>query len=102
MNAIGHTRYSTTGSSRWPNTQPVVRHRRGRTVALGHNGNLTNTAELRDELAERGVRLETTSDTEVIAALICEHPGTLEEAVRDAMAPHRGRVLRRRLPTASR
>ena len=90
LNAIGHTRYSTTGSSRWPNTQPVMRHRQGRTVALGHNGNLTNTAELRTELAERGVRLETTSDTEVIAALICEHPGTLEEAVRDAM----GRIHR--------
>ena len=85
LSAIGHTRYSTTGSSRWPNTQPVMRHRQGRTVALGHNGNLTNTAELRTELAERGVRLETTSDTEVIAALICEHPGSLAEAVRDAM-----------------
>jgi amidophosphoribosyltransferase len=84
--AIGHCRYATTGASRWANTQPVVRHRRGRTVALGHNGNLTNTAELRRELEERGVRLETTSDTEVIAALICEHPGSLEEAVRDAMA----------------
>ncbi len=48
--AIGHTRYSTTGSATWQNSQPIVRHRRGRTVALGHNGNLTNTAELRDEL----------------------------------------------------
>ena len=83
--AIGHSRYSTTGSDRWPNAQPIVRHRRGRTVALGHNGNLTNTDELRTELAARGVRLETTSDTEVIAALVCEHPGTLEEAVADAM-----------------
>ena len=35
LSAIGHTRYSTTGSSRWPNTQPVMRHRQGRTVALG-------------------------------------------------------------------
>jgi amidophosphoribosyltransferase len=84
--AIGHTRYSTTGSSRWPNTQPVVRHRRGRTVALAHNGNLTNTDELRAELAASGVRLETTSDTEVMAALICEHPGTLAESVAAAMA----------------
>ncbi len=83
--AIGHCRYATTGASRWPNSQPIVRHRKGRTVALGHNGNLTNTAALRAELAERGVRLETTSDTEVIAALICEHPGTLEEAVQAAM-----------------
>jgi amidophosphoribosyltransferase len=84
--AIGHVRYSTTGSSRWPNAQPVVRHSAGRTIALGHNGNLTNTAELRDELTERGVRLETTSDTEVIAALISEHPGPLEDGVREAMA----------------
>ncbi len=83
--AIGHSRYSTTGSDRWPNAQPIVRHRRGRTVALGHNGNLTNTDELRAELSAVGVRLETTSDTEVIAALICEHPGTLEEAVCAAM-----------------
>ncbi len=84
--AIGHVRYSTTGSSRWPNAQPVVRHNGTRTVALGHNGNLTNTAELREELAERGVRLETTSDTEVIAAIICEHPGPIEDGVREAMA----------------
>jgi amidophosphoribosyltransferase len=88
--AIGHCRYATTGASKWPNSQPIVRHRQGRTVALGHNGNLTNTAELRAELAARGVRLETTSDTEVIAALICEHPGTLEEAVRDAMVRIQG------------
>ena len=88
--AIGHCRYATTGASKWPNSQPIVRHRQGRTVALGHNGNLTNTAELRADLAARGIRLETTSDTEVIAALICEHPGTLEEAVRDAMVRIQG------------
>src|ERR671938_1316846 len=55
--AIGHTRYSTTGSSHWSNAQPIVQHGRARTIALGHNGNLTNAAELRDELAENGVRL---------------------------------------------
>src|SRR3954469_6746118 len=68
--AIGHTRYSTTGSSHWTNSQPLVHHRRARTVALGHNGNLVNAAELREQLAEDGVRLTTTSDTEVIAALV--------------------------------
>ena len=83
--AIGHTRYSTTGSARWPNAQPIVRHRPGRTIALAHNGNLTNTAALRDELTARGIVLETTSDTEVIAALICAHEGPLEESVREAM-----------------
>ena len=73
--AIGHTRYSTTGSATWQNSQPIVRHRPGRTVALGHNGNLTNTSELRDELLERGVQLDSTSDTEVICALIAAASG---------------------------
>src|ERR671930_2307827 len=68
--AIGHTRYSTTGSTHWANAQPIVQHGRARIVALGHNGNLTNTSDLRGELVEQGVRLKSTSDTEVIAALI--------------------------------
>src|SRR4051812_21657106 len=68
--AIGHARYSTTGSTAWRNAQPVVRHAAGRTVALGHNGNLTNTTALREELRGDGVKLQSTSDTEVIAALI--------------------------------
>ena len=46
--AIGHTRYSTTGASRWENAQPTLGNTAAGTVALGHNGNLTNTAELRD------------------------------------------------------
>src|ERR687885_1392240 len=53
--AIGHTRYSTTGSSQWSNAQPLVQHGRERTVALGHNGNLVNAAELREELRARAV-----------------------------------------------
>jgi amidophosphoribosyltransferase len=88
--AIGHTRYSTTGSATWQNSQPIVRHRKGRTVALGHNGNLTNTAELRDELLAKGVHLDSTSDTEVICALIAEHPGSLREATIEAMSKIRG------------
>ncbi|HEX2506560.1 MAG TPA: hypothetical protein VHK22_10175, partial [Gaiellaceae bacterium] len=63
--AIAHCRYSTTGSASWGNAQPLVQRGRARTVALGHNGNLTNTSDLRDELRARGVRLATTSDTEV-------------------------------------
>ena len=47
--AIGHNRYSTTGSSQWANAQPLVQHGRARTVALGHNGNLINVGQLRDE-----------------------------------------------------
>ena len=83
--AIGHTRYSTTGSTHWANAQPLVQHGRARTVTLGHNGNLTNAAVLRDELAAEGVRLKTTSDTEVIAALIANDPAPLDDAVANAM-----------------
>src|SRR5712691_609142 len=59
--AIGHTRSSTTGSTQWTNAQPIVQHGRARTVALGHNGNLTNAEELRRTLAADSVRLGTTS-----------------------------------------
>src|SRR3989440_9972902 len=83
--AIGHTRYSTTGSTHWTNAQPIVQHGRARTVTLGHNGNLTNAEELRSVLAADGVRLSTTSDTEVTAALIANDPAPLEEAVAGAM-----------------
>jgi amidophosphoribosyltransferase len=83
--AIGHTRYSTTGSSQWANAQPLVQHGRARTVALGHNGNLINVGELREELREAGVPLGTTSDSELIAALIANDPAPLEEAVANAM-----------------
>jgi amidophosphoribosyltransferase len=84
--AIGHTRYSTTGSTQWANAQPLVAHGRARTVALGHNGNLVNAGELRAELAERGVRFQTTSDTEVIAALLAHEETPLPEAVASAAA----------------
>jgi amidophosphoribosyltransferase len=83
--AIGHTRYSTTGSSQWWNAQPLVQHGSARTIALGHNGNLTNAAELREELAADGHTLATTADTEVIAALIANDPAPLHEAVANAM-----------------
>jgi amidophosphoribosyltransferase len=79
--AIGHTRYSTTGSTHWANAQPLVHHGRARTIALGHNGNLTNAEEVRAELVEAGITLRSTSDTEVIAALIANEEGSLAEAV---------------------
>ncbi|MBA2361540.1 MAG: amidophosphoribosyltransferase [Actinobacteria bacterium] len=79
--AIGHTRYSTTGSTRWANAQPLVHHGRARTLALGHNGNLTNAQELREELQAEGDRLGSSSDSEVIAALIANDPAPLPEAV---------------------
>jgi amidophosphoribosyltransferase len=84
--AIGHTRYSTTGSSHWGNAQPLVHHGRARTVALGHNGNLVNSEALREELVAEGVRLASTSDTEVIAALLARDPRPLAEAVAGTMA----------------
>jgi amidophosphoribosyltransferase len=88
--AIGHTRYSTTGSALWANAQPVVHHGRERRVALGHNGNLTNAAELREELVAAGVRFSSSSDTEVIAALLAREPGPLAEAVARTMARLQG------------
>ena len=83
--AIGHTRYSTTGGVHWSNAQPLVHHGRVRTVALGHNGNLTNAGALREELLADGIRLGSTSDTEVIAALIARDPAPLPEAVAATM-----------------
>ena len=83
--AIGHTRYSTTGSTHWSNAQPLVHHGSERTVAIGHNGNLTNTTELRAALQADGIALGATSDTEVIAALIAHDPAPLPLAVAHAM-----------------
>ena len=81
--AIGHTRYSTTGGNAWANAQPLLHHGRVRTVALGHNGNLVNAAALRDEI---GKPLGSSSDSEVIAALIADDDAPLEEAVANAMS----------------
>jgi len=83
--AIGHTRYSTTGSSQWANAQPLVLHGSARTVALGHNGNLVNAQELRDELTAAGATLRATSDSEVIGALIAGDDGPLDDAVARTM-----------------
>jgi amidophosphoribosyltransferase len=88
--AIGHTRYSTTGSAQWANAQPLVQHGRARTIALGHNGNLVNAAELRAELAERGIKLASSSDSETIAALVANDEAPLDQAVVHAMAKLEG------------
>ena len=84
--AIGHTRYSTTGANRWANAQPLIHHGRARTIALGHNGNLVNVEELREELLGDAIRLGSGSDTELIAALIARDPAPLAEAVANTMA----------------
>ena len=85
--AIGHTRYSTTGSSVLRNAQPLHCVWGGGTLAVGHNGNLVNAAELRTELESLGITFETTNDSEVIARLIAfQDTESLEEAVARTMA----------------
>ncbi len=83
--AIGHVRYSTTGSSAWENSQPIHRSDR-RELALAHNGNLINALELHLELRDRGVRFLSTSDSEIIAALLSMHEAeAIEDAVEDVL-----------------
>ena len=73
--AIGHTRYSTTGSSQLVNAQPFLVDGSLGEMALGHNGNVVNAGFLRDELAAAGCQFSTGSDSEVIAWLIARSPG---------------------------
>jgi len=70
--AVGHTRYSTTGSSHIRNAQPLtVDCKRGQ-IAVAHNGNLTNAAALRDELEDRGLVFQTSVDSEIILMLLAQ------------------------------
>ncbi len=85
--AVGHTRYSTTGGSTWENAQPTLGATAGGTVALGHNGNLTNSAELVDLVAERygsqrrgELARGNTTDTALITALLAGDPDHTLEA----------------------
>ncbi|MGO9961487.1 MAG: amidophosphoribosyltransferase [Solirubrobacteraceae bacterium] len=88
--AIGHVRYSTTGSSEWENAQPIVRDDR-RTLALAHNGNLINAVELHAELRGHDVSFRSTSDSEIIAALLATHPAArIEDAVAEVLPRLRG------------
>ena len=93
--AIGHVRYSTTGSNAWENSQPVQRSEgtngSRREVALAHNGNLINAVELHEELLDRGVTFSSTSDSEIIAAMIATHPAEhIEDAIADVLPRLRG------------
>ena len=72
---IGHNRYSTTGSSKAMNAQPIVVRSEGSTIALAHNGNIINARLLRDELQQHGYQSNTSSDSEVIGNLILASPG---------------------------
>jgi amidophosphoribosyltransferase len=73
--AIGHTRYSTTGSSRSENAQPVYIEGSNGPLAVGHNGNLINAEVLRDELEDSGTDFTGSTDTEVAARLLASAPG---------------------------
>ena len=93
--AIGHVRYSTTGSNAWENSQPVQRSEgtngSRREIALGHNGNLINALELHEELSARGVSFSSTSDSEIIAAMIATHPAEqIEDAIAEVLPRLRG------------
>ncbi|GAA3953639.1 amidophosphoribosyltransferase [Actinomadura viridis] len=86
--AVGHCRYSTTGSPTWENAQPTFRSTDAGGLALTHNGNLINTPELAARL-DPGV-LTATSDTEVLAALLATHGGGPMEAAREILPATRG------------
>jgi len=84
--AIGHNRYSTTGSSRAGNAQPIVVEGPAGKLALGHNGNIVNARELRQQLEEQGYNFSTTTDSEIIAYLILSSTRkTWNERIRHAM-----------------
>ena len=86
--AVGHNRYGTTGSTRRSNCQPIeVNHQKGR-MAIAHNGNLSNAAELRSALELSGAIFHTTSDTETVAYIVTKErlsAPSIEEALSRAM-----------------
>lgn len=89
--AIGHVRYSTTGSSTLKNAQPLMVESWRGMVALGHNGNLVNTAELRDRLSREGSIFQSSSDTEVILHLLLKsRKADFLEAFVDALSQVKG------------
>jgi len=89
--AIGHVRYSTTGGSALMNAQPLVFHYLKGMVALAHNGNLTNAAELKTRLETYGSVFQTTTDTEVIANLMARYSqDTMEDALAKSMIDAKG------------
>jgi len=83
--AIGHTRYSTTGSSIVVNAQPLLERSDLGDFAFAHNGNLTNTDELRESLAPTTV-LQASSDSEVMAKLIVESKGSMLDRIASVLS----------------
>ncbi len=87
--AVGHVRYSTTGSTRWENAQPILKVTDNGTLALVHNGNLLNSKALRDEIMTNGHKLRSTSDSELIAEAVAARKG---ESIESAVAATMGRL----------
>jgi amidophosphoribosyltransferase len=93
---IGHTRYSTTGSNRWENAQPSFKPVAGTDavsgVALGHNGNLTNTRELASLVRKRNTPgPKATTDSDIVTALLAERcNGSLEDSIVETMPQLQG------------
>ena len=84
--AVGHTRYSTTGSTVLANAQPCSVNTRCGPLAIAHNGNLVNAPELKRELVEKGAIFTTSSDTEVLVHLIARSEApTIEGQIREAL-----------------
>ena len=89
--AVGHTRYSTTGSSNVKNTQPFLATHKGRPIAIAHNGNLTNTEELSQKLEEGGSIFQTTMDSEMIVHLLVKTKnGDLKSWMAEALRQLKG------------
>lgn len=89
--AIGHNRYSTTGSNKMTNVQPLLAADRDGPLAIGHNGNLTNTRELYDSLISNGAIFQTTLDSEIIIHLMAmSRKPTFEERLVEALAQVKG------------
>lgn len=91
--SIGHVRYSTTGASKRENAQPMVAKYRNGQLALAHNGNLVNAAQIRSRLEENGAIFQSTNDTEVIANLISRYRltnGSIEETLTNVVKEIKG------------
>jgi amidophosphoribosyltransferase len=89
--ALGHTRYSTAGTSVIANAQPIVVKTSIGALGIVHNGNLTNAVEIRNELERDGAIFQTTSDTEVILHLMARNPGeSVVESLMEALQRVRG------------
>ena len=89
--AVGHVRYSTAGESKLSNAQPILIDCAHGQIAIGHNGNLVNARELREELVQQGSIFQSSSDTEVIAHLYARSKaGSVEDAIIESVSQVQG------------